>query len=52
MGAPSAKKELFYAISVRESTRPLQWEREVCDYERGAQKLVNAVLSALVMAFR
>ena len=36
------KKELFYAISVRESTRHLQWEREVGDYERGAQKLVNA----------
>jgi len=35
------KKELFYAISVRESTRHLRCEREVGGYEHGARRPVN-----------
>ena len=38
----STKKGIILCDSVRESTRHLQWEREVGDYECGAQKLVNA----------
>jgi len=35
------KKELFLAISVRESTRHLRCERQVGSYKRGARRPVN-----------
>ena len=45
------KKELFLAISVRESTRHLRCERQVGSYERGARRPVNTAKICICQSF-